>query len=80
MLLLLLITSAMAVIYCKYQSRLLFISIQEHEKNLDRYEVEWGQLQLEMTTLIEHGRVERMARRKLNMVEPVRDQIVHIIY
>ncbi len=71
--------SALAVIYSKYQSRLLFMSIQEMEEELDRYEVEWGQLQLEMSTLIDHGRIEDVARQKLGMVEPDREQIVHVI-
>ncbi len=55
------------------------MSIQEMEEELDRYEVEWGQLQLEMSTLIDHGRIEDVARQKLGMVEPDREQIVHVI-
>ena len=53
-----LMLSAIAVIYSKYQSRQLFIGIQQKEKQLDDYEVEWGRLQLELTTLTEENRIE----------------------
>ena len=77
-LLVLLLWSAMAVIYSKYQSRLLFVEIQKQERELDRYEVEWGQLQLELTTLTEENRVEQIARDKLKLVMPQRDTIIYI--
>lgn len=73
-----LLGSALAVIYNKYQSRLLFIEIQKLERESDEYEVEWGQLQLEMTTLGEHSRVERLAHSKLGLVTPVREKIIFI--
>ncbi|MBE0434262.1 MAG: cell division protein FtsL [Methylomicrobium sp.] len=77
-LLLLLLGSALGVIYSKYQSRLLFVEIQQQERELDRYEVEWGQLQLELTTLAEENRVEQIARDKLKLVMPVRDKIIYL--
>lgn len=77
-LLLLLLVSAMAVIYSKYQSRLLFVEIQQQERELDRYEVVWGQLQLELTTLAEENRVEQIARDKLKLVMPQRDKIIYL--
>jgi len=68
----------MGVIYSKYQSRLLFVEIQQQERELDRYEVEWGQLQLELTTLAEENRVEQIARDKLKLVMPERDKIIYL--
>ena len=53
-----LLLSAIAVIYSKFQSRLIFMEIQKLEKELDDYEVEWGRLQLELTTLTEENRIE----------------------
>ncbi|MCX8126648.1 MAG: argininosuccinate synthase, partial [Dehalococcoidia bacterium] len=38
------------------------------KQELDAYEVEWGQLQLEQNTWAEHGRIERLARTRLGMV------------
>ena len=73
-----LLSSALAVIYSKYQSRLIFIEIQEMEKELDRYEVEWGRLQLELTMLTEENRVEVEAKKRLKLVMPVREKIIYL--
>ncbi len=73
-----LMLSAMAVIYSKYQSRLLFIEIQKQEKQLDNYEVEWGRLQLELTTLTEENRVEIAARNRLMLTLPAQNKIIYI--
>lgn len=72
-----LVISALAVIYSKYQSRLVFIEIEKQEKALDDYEVEWVQMQLEQTTLLEQNQVERSARKKM-MVMPLRENIISI--
>jgi cell division protein FtsL len=73
-----LLVSALAAIYSKYYSRQVFIEIQKQERILDQYEVEWGQLQLELTTLAEHDRVEQLARRQLKLVMPLREKIIYI--
>ena len=73
-----LMLSALAVIYCKYKSRLLFVEIQKMERTLDRFEVEWGQLQLELTTLEEENRIEQFAREKLKLIMPERDKIIYL--
>lgn len=73
-----LLSSALAVIYSKYQSRLIFIEIQKMEKELDRYEVEWGRLQLELTMLTEENRVEVEAKKRLKLVMPVREKIIYL--
>ncbi len=78
LLMILLVASALAVIKSKYNSRQKFIEIQELEKKLDQYEVEWGRLQLEMTTLAEHGRIEKLARTKLGLVMPLREKIIYV--
>ena len=73
-----LLVSALMVIYKKYNSRLIFIEIQKQEKLLDQYEVAWGQLQLELTTLAEQNRVEQVAREQLKLVLPAREKIIYI--
>jgi cell division protein FtsL len=40
--------------------------------------VEWGQLQLELTTLTEENRVERVARKNLKLIVPLREKIIYI--
>jgi len=73
-----LLLSALAVIYSKYYSRMMFIEIQKQERSLDQYEVEWGQMQLEQMMLVEQNRVELVAREKLKLVMPLREKIIYI--
>ena len=73
-----LMVSALAVIYSKNFSRSIFIEIEHHERALDRYEVEWGQMQLELSMLAEQNRVEAIAREKLKLVMPPRESIIYI--
>jgi len=70
--------SALTVVYTKYRTRALFVKIQRLEKQLEAYEIEWGQLQLEQTTWAEHNRIERLARMRLELVLPERDAIVYL--
>lgn len=78
LLLLIVVASALGVVYTKYRSRMLFAEIQRLEQELDAYEVEWGQLQLEQNTWAEHSRIERLARSRLAMVLPQRQSIIYI--
>lgn len=78
LLIIMLVLSAIAVIFSKYQSRLVFMEIQKKEKELDDYEVEWGRLQLELTTLTEENRVEIEARNRLMLTLPPQDKIIYI--
>jgi cell division protein FtsL len=73
-----LMMSALAVIYCKNYSRSIFIEIERHERSLDQYEVEWGQMQLELSTLAEQNRVERIAKERLKLVMPPHESIIYI--
>ncbi len=77
-LLVLLMVSALAVIYCKNYSRSIFIEIERNERASDQYEVEWGQMQLELTTLAESDRVEALARTRLNLIMPPKESIIYI--
>ena len=70
--------SALAVVYTKYRTRVLFVKVHRLERQLEDYEIEWGQLQLEQTTWAEHNRIERLARRRLGLVLPQRDSIVYL--
>jgi len=75
---LILLLSALAVIYSKYYSRLIFIEIQKQERALDQYEVEWGQMQLELTMLAEQNRLELVAQEELKLMMPLREKIIYI--
>ncbi len=73
-----LMMSALAVIYSKNYSRSVFIEIERHERSLDQYEVEWGQMQLELSTLAEQNRVEAIAKERLKLIMPPRESIIYI--
>lgn len=73
-----LLASAMAVIYSKNYSRSVFIEIERHERALDRYEVEWGQMQLELSTLAEQNRIERIAKERLKLIVPPKESIIYL--
>jgi cell division protein FtsL len=70
--------SALAVVYTKYRTRLLFAEVQALEQMLDEYDEEWGQLQLEQKTWAEHSRIERMTQTRLGMMLPGRDSILYL--
>ncbi len=73
-----LVMSGLAVIYGKYKARLFFIEIQKVEKELDYLEMRWERLTLEERMLSEHNRVEKIARKKMGLVEPNRKEIIYI--
>ena len=64
------LSSAMSVVYAKFQSRALFAELQTLRLERDDLEVEWGQLQLEQSAWAAHGRVDSTARTQLGMVLP----------
>ena len=75
-LMILVLVSAFGVIYTKHQSRKLFAELQSLHKARDNMDIEWGQLQLEQSTLATHSRVEKTAGAKLGMTIPEANQVV----
>ena len=74
----LIMISAFAVIYSSHSARQHFIQWQALLKQAQDYEVEWGQLLLEKSTMASYSRLETVASEKLHMTEPTKDQIVLI--
>jgi cell division protein FtsL len=70
--------SAVAVVYVKHEARRVFSESQELVRERDRLNVEWSMLQLEEAAWSTHGRIERLARERLNMRLPSRADIVII--
>ncbi|MCP4994702.1 MAG: cell division protein FtsL [Gammaproteobacteria bacterium] len=70
--------SATGVVYAKYTSRKNFVELQNLRANRDQVQVEWGRLQLELGTLATHGRVARIARKKLKMKIPSSAEVMVI--
>ncbi|MDX1697196.1 MAG: cell division protein FtsL [Thiohalobacterales bacterium] len=75
-LLALVVVSALGVVYSKHQGRKLFIELQALGEARDSMDIEWGQLQLEQSTLTTQGQVERAARERLGMVTLATDRMV----
>jgi cell division protein FtsL len=65
-----LISSAVSVVYARHESRKLFVGLQQLERERDNLNIEWGRLQLEQGAWSSHGRIERIAREKLEMRMP----------
>ena len=72
----LIVISSFGVIKSSYDSRVLFIEWQELLEKSQAYEVEWGQLLIEKSTLASYANLENMAKEELKMVFPTRKQIV----
>jgi cell division protein FtsL len=75
-LLLAVIISSIGVVYAKHQGRKLFVELQALGYEKDSMDVEWGQLQLEQSTLTTQGQVEHAARTRLGMINPAPEQMV----
>jgi cell division protein FtsL len=78
LLLLAVLATATAVVYAKYASRKHFVELERLRAERDEIEVEWGRLQLEQGTWATHGRVERIARKRLQMRIPSSSEVVVI--
>ncbi len=72
------LVSALAVVYAKHKSRALFAELQGLRQAQDQMDVEWSQLLLEQSTWATHGRVESVARNRLDMQLPEPGQVVII--
>jgi cell division protein FtsL len=70
------VISSVGIVYSKHQARKLFVELQALGNERDNMDVEWGQLQLEQSTLSTQGRVERAARDRLGMVSLSADNMV----
>lgn len=62
--------SALQVVLHRHEMRKLFSVLQELHLQQSELDREWGQLLLEQATWGTHGRIEDIARNKLNMVVP----------
>ncbi|WP_293268931.1 cell division protein FtsL [Neptunomonas sp.] len=76
----LIVFSSLAVTYAAFQYRLLFNKQQVFVQQWDEFQVEWGQLLLEQSTLGTNNRVEQVARKQLKMMTPQPDMIEIVQY
>ena len=70
LLLAVLIACALALVTSQHQARKLYVDLQKEQEAAQRFEVEWGQLQLEQSTWAMHARIEKVAAQALGMRAP----------
>lgn len=65
-----LIACGLALVTSQHQARKLYVELQKERELQKRFDVEWGQLQLEQSTWAMHARIEKIAARELGMRAP----------
>jgi cell division protein FtsL len=69
---------ALSVVTSQHKARKLYIELQKEKEQAQQMEVEWGQLQLELSTWATPARVEKVAVRQLGMHLPGSGQVQFI--
>lgn len=67
---LVLVVCALSVVSARHQARKLFVTLQSEQARARDLDVEWGRLQLEISTWLMHNRVEEVAHGRLHMSVP----------
>jgi cell division protein FtsL len=75
LLLVALVICALSAVSSQHKARRLYVELQKEKDNAQQMDVEWGQLQLELSTWAMPARVERIATQKLRMHLPERSQV-----
>jgi len=79
LLVVLVVSSAVGVVYARHEGRKQFVVLQQLSRERDDLDIEWGRLQLEQGAWAAHGRIERIAHEKLDMRLPMaRDTVIFI--
>ena len=65
------LASSIALVYVQHVRRGLFMELKSLEYERDQMDVEWGQLQLESSTLAAQERIEKIATEQLQFHVPV---------
>ncbi len=74
----LVLVSALGVVFTKHQNRKLYAELTVLQKQRDAMDVEWGRLQLEQSTWATHGRIEKIARQRLGMRNVDYDKVIMV--
>ncbi|MDD4929664.1 MAG: cell division protein FtsL [Gallionella sp.] len=71
-----LVLGALSAVTAQHQARKSFIVLQQEKQLARQMEVEWGQLQLEQSTLAAPARVEKIASEQLQMRLPAQVSLI----
>ena len=69
-LLLIVVVCALGVVTSQHRARKLYVELENEQERARQLDVEFGQLQLEMSTWATPPRIEKIARDRLRMVSP----------
>ena len=70
------LASAIGVVFSTHESRKQFVALQALQKERDEMNIQWGRLQLEQSTWATHARIEQVASDKLEMIIPPAGAVV----
>jgi cell division protein FtsL len=70
-----LVVCALSLVTSRHQARKLFVELEREQTRTRNYDIEYGQLQIEQSTLATPGRVEKIAREQLRMQLPAAARI-----
>jgi cell division protein FtsL len=73
-----LLISALGLVYVTNSVRTLHAEFQQLQTERNQLHVQWGQLLLEKTSLIQQARIERVAEQRLGMIVPEGKAVVVI--
>ena len=69
-LLLIAVVCALGAVTSQHRARKLFQALEGEQERVRKLDIEYGQLQLELSTWATHPRIEQIARDRLHMVTP----------
>ncbi len=78
LLILVLVACALSAVSANHRARKVFSELEAGQKRMRDLDIEWGQLQLEQSTLAAHVRVAAVARDKLGMKPPAPGRIISV--
>ncbi|MDR2613851.1 MAG: cell division protein FtsL [Candidatus Accumulibacter sp.] len=78
LLLLTLLICALGLVTSQHKARKLFQAMDAEQERARQLDVEFGQLQLELSTWATSPRIERLARERLKMREPEASRIITV--
>jgi len=77
-LILALVGCALSLVSSRYESRWMVVELDRARHQERELDVEWRQLQLELTDYAQHARIDSVAREALQMIPVAPDRIIYM--
>ncbi len=71
--------SGVWVIGAKHRTRQLLIELADLNREQDRLQIDWGNWQIEQSMYGAHSRIEGLARERLQLTAPQKEQLVVVL-